>query len=152
MRWMTPSCPSYCSTTSRWCCTRMAIDGHTVLTGSFNFTTQAEHENAENLLILRGQRELARQYRADFDAHKAHSRAAFPQAHHTSAEHRRHRERSGVPRAAQGQSLKPASQHGSDWPFGATSTDGPDDAAVPSARLGLCQASGGGFVQRGEPG
>jgi phosphatidylserine/phosphatidylglycerophosphate/cardiolipin synthase-like enzyme len=65
----------------------MLIDGHVVITGSFNFTNQAEHENAENLLILRGQRELARQYRADFEVHKAHSRAASPQAH--PAAHRR---------------------------------------------------------------
>jgi phosphatidylserine/phosphatidylglycerophosphate/cardiolipin synthase-like enzyme len=52
------------------------IDGHTVLTGSFNFTNQAEHENAENLLVLRGQHDLARRYRADFHAHEAHSRPA----------------------------------------------------------------------------
>ena len=31
----------------------VVIDGRTVLTGSFNFTRQAEHENAENLLVLR---------------------------------------------------------------------------------------------------
>jgi len=28
------------------------IDGQTVLTGSFNFTKQAEENNAENLLVI----------------------------------------------------------------------------------------------------
>ena len=32
----------------------MIIDGRTLVTGSFNFTRQAEIENAENLLILKG--------------------------------------------------------------------------------------------------
>ena len=36
----------------------MLIDGRTLLTGSFNFTRQAEIENAENLLILKGHPEL----------------------------------------------------------------------------------------------
>ena len=31
----------------------MMIDGETVVTGSFNFTTQAEEKNAENLLMIR---------------------------------------------------------------------------------------------------
>ena len=34
----------------------MVIDHRTVITGSFNFTHQAEAENAENLLIIKGQR------------------------------------------------------------------------------------------------
>ncbi len=49
------------------------IDGRTVLTGSFNFTRQAEQENAENLLVLRDHREQAALYRANFDAHADHS-------------------------------------------------------------------------------
>ena len=32
----------------------MIIDKHTVITGSFNFTNQAENENAENVVILKG--------------------------------------------------------------------------------------------------
>jgi len=52
------------------------IDGHTVITGSFNFTNQAEHENAENLLILSGHPELVRSYRQNFLDHKAHSEPA----------------------------------------------------------------------------
>lgn len=50
----------------------MVIDGRTVLTGSFNFTNQAEHENAENLLVLRNHPELAAAYRRNFHAHHAH--------------------------------------------------------------------------------
>ena len=53
----------------------MVIDGRTVITGSFNFTKQAEHENAENLLILRDHRELAIRYRDNFFAHRSHCRA-----------------------------------------------------------------------------
>ena len=44
----------------------IVIDGATVITGSFNFTHQAEIENAENLLILDGLPELARQFHANF--------------------------------------------------------------------------------------
>lgn len=54
----------------------MVIDGRTVVTGSFNFTRQAEHENAENLLILKGHSELIGNYRKYFSEHKGHSRAA----------------------------------------------------------------------------
>jgi len=53
----------------------MVIDGRTVLTGSFNFTRQAEHENAENLLVLRNHRALAARYRANFHAHREHCHA-----------------------------------------------------------------------------
>jgi len=53
----------------------MVIDRHTVLTGSFNFTNQAEHENAENLLVLRHYSDLSAAYRQNFTAHKEHARA-----------------------------------------------------------------------------
>ena len=53
----------------------MIIDRRTLVTGSFNFTNQAEHENAENLLILKGHGELVTQYRNNFFAHKSHCRA-----------------------------------------------------------------------------
>ena len=52
----------------------MVLDGHTVLTGSFNFTNQAEEHNAENLLVLRNYTDLAAVYRRNFLAHKEHSR------------------------------------------------------------------------------
>jgi phosphatidylserine/phosphatidylglycerophosphate/cardiolipin synthase-like enzyme len=51
----------------------MIIDQRTLITGSFNFTHQAEGENAENLLIVKGHPELVRSYRQDFLVHKSHS-------------------------------------------------------------------------------
>jgi phosphatidylserine/phosphatidylglycerophosphate/cardiolipin synthase-like enzyme len=53
----------------------MIIDKKVLITGSFNFTNQAEHENAENLLILRGDPDLLAAYRQNFLAHKGHSKA-----------------------------------------------------------------------------
>jgi phosphatidylserine/phosphatidylglycerophosphate/cardiolipin synthase-like enzyme len=50
------------------------IDYDTVITGSFNFTKAAEERNAENLLILRGDADLAAKYRANFELHLSHSR------------------------------------------------------------------------------
>src|SRR5205807_8441229 len=44
----------------------MVIDRRTVLTGSFNFTRQAEHENAENLLVLHHHRDMVAAYRQNF--------------------------------------------------------------------------------------
>jgi len=52
------------------------IDKRTIITGSFNFTNQAEHENAENLLVIRGHPELPRHYRENFFKHKAHCKKA----------------------------------------------------------------------------
>ena len=53
----------------------MVLDHRTLLTGSFNFTHQAENENAENLLVLKGHPALAAAYRANFILHKSHARA-----------------------------------------------------------------------------
>ena len=50
----------------------MVIDDQTVITGSFNFTTAAEEDNAENLLILHN-RKLAQKYIANWHTHAAHS-------------------------------------------------------------------------------
>jgi phosphatidylserine/phosphatidylglycerophosphate/cardiolipin synthase-like enzyme len=52
------------------------VDGKVVITGSYNFTNQAEGENAENMIILKGLPELARQYRDNFMKHKAHCKPA----------------------------------------------------------------------------
>jgi phosphatidylserine/phosphatidylglycerophosphate/cardiolipin synthase-like enzyme len=52
----------------------MVLDSRTVITGSFNFTHQAENENAENLLIIKGHPELVSAYRKDFTGHKSHAR------------------------------------------------------------------------------
>lgn len=54
----------------------MVIDKKTVITGSFNFTNQAEQENAENLLILKGNPDLVEEYRKSYFVHKAHSKPA----------------------------------------------------------------------------
>jgi hypothetical protein len=48
------------------------IDRCTLITGSFNFTRQAENENAENLLILKGSAHVLDSYVENFLAHKAH--------------------------------------------------------------------------------
>lgn len=44
----------------------MVIDAKTVITGSFNFTKAAETKNAENILILRNNPELAKLYTQDW--------------------------------------------------------------------------------------
>jgi phosphatidylserine/phosphatidylglycerophosphate/cardiolipin synthase-like enzyme len=54
----------------------MIIDQRVLATGSFNFTKQAEGENAENLLLLSGQADLIKRYRDNFFHHKAHCKAA----------------------------------------------------------------------------
>jgi phosphatidylserine/phosphatidylglycerophosphate/cardiolipin synthase-like enzyme len=51
------------------------VDGSTVVTGSFNFTKQAENENAENLLVIAGRPSLAAAYEKNFELHLSHSPA-----------------------------------------------------------------------------
>jgi phosphatidylserine/phosphatidylglycerophosphate/cardiolipin synthase-like enzyme len=58
----------------------MLIDRTTVVTGSFNFTHQAEAENAENLLIIKGNTALAKSYRDHFAEHKGHCAQPQPKA------------------------------------------------------------------------
>ncbi len=58
----------------------MIIDRRTLLTGSFNFTHQAESENAENLLVVKGHPALLNAYRENFLAHKAHAQAPTTRA------------------------------------------------------------------------
>jgi len=50
----------------------IVIDGATVITGSFNFTKNAEENNAENLLVIRSP-DLAAKYTANWKAHADHS-------------------------------------------------------------------------------
>jgi phosphatidylserine/phosphatidylglycerophosphate/cardiolipin synthase-like enzyme len=40
----------------------IVVDGVTVETGSFNYTTAAEEHNAENVLVLRADPQVAEQY------------------------------------------------------------------------------------------
>ena len=69
----------------------MVIDGQTVITGSFNFTTAAEENNAENLLVIRSP-DLAAKYTANWQAHAAHSdpyegkTQGYSETHHAAAE------------------------------------------------------------------
>ena len=50
----------------------MIIDEETVITGSFNFTGQAEEHNAENLLVIHDHG-VAETYLANWHGHEAHS-------------------------------------------------------------------------------
>jgi phosphatidylserine/phosphatidylglycerophosphate/cardiolipin synthase-like enzyme len=50
----------------------MILDGQVVITGSFNFTKQAETSNAENLLVIRD-RQIAERYLENWHDHEAHS-------------------------------------------------------------------------------
>lgn len=51
----------------------MIIDGGTLITGSFNFTKAADEKNAENLLIIKGNKPLVDSYIQNFNGHKGHS-------------------------------------------------------------------------------
>jgi phosphatidylserine/phosphatidylglycerophosphate/cardiolipin synthase-like enzyme len=57
----------------------MIIDPDTercaVVTGSFNFTFAAQYRNAENVLVLRSNRELAKAYLENWQRHRSHSSA-----------------------------------------------------------------------------
>ena len=51
----------------------MIIDKATLITGSFNFSKAVEESNAENLLILKGNKHLVDRYIQNFEVHKGHS-------------------------------------------------------------------------------
>jgi phosphatidylserine/phosphatidylglycerophosphate/cardiolipin synthase-like enzyme len=51
----------------------MIMDNKTLITGSFNFTKQAEVENAENLLIFKDNPALVEKYVRNFNEHLDHS-------------------------------------------------------------------------------
>lgn len=63
----------------------MIIDRGTIITGSFNFTHQAEAENAENLLVIKGHGTLVKAYMGSFGVHKAHSQAPGTKTVHQAA-------------------------------------------------------------------
>lgn len=52
----------------------MLIDGKVLITGSFNFTSQAEDTNGENLLIIRNHPKLYGAYLAQFEQHLKHAK------------------------------------------------------------------------------
>jgi phosphatidylserine/phosphatidylglycerophosphate/cardiolipin synthase-like enzyme len=66
----------------------MIVDHRTLITGSFNFTHQAEVENAENLLVIKGHPQLVNAYRENFIMHKSHCQAPAAKAAHP-AQHRK---------------------------------------------------------------
>lgn len=49
-----------------------------LITGSFNFTFAAQNRNAENVLVLRGNPELAQAFFANWVLHREHALAAHP--------------------------------------------------------------------------
>jgi phosphatidylserine/phosphatidylglycerophosphate/cardiolipin synthase-like enzyme len=51
----------------------MILDRSTLITGSFNFTKAAEEKNAENLLLIKGNKALVDRYIRNFEEHKRHS-------------------------------------------------------------------------------
>jgi len=52
----------------------MVIDGRTVITGSFNFTKAAQSRNAENVLIVSDDPEIAASYRQNWERRASASR------------------------------------------------------------------------------
>ncbi len=66
----------------------MIVDGEVVITGSFNFSRNAEENNAENLLIIRS-KDVATRYTANWQEHAKHSDAfeGEPAAKTKSANH-----------------------------------------------------------------
>ena len=60
----------------------MVIDDGTqevvVVTGSYNFTRSAQHMNAENLLLIRGNLALARRFRQNWERHRVDARVLRP--------------------------------------------------------------------------
>jgi len=66
----------------------MVIDAEVVITGSFNFTRQAEQSNAENLLVIRDKL-IAKRYTENWQAHADHSEPY--EKKETEHAHREHR-------------------------------------------------------------
>ncbi len=52
----------------------MLIDRETIITGSFDFTREAEESSIENLLILKGNPPLAATYLENYTMHREHSK------------------------------------------------------------------------------
>ncbi|HTL29496.1 MAG TPA: phospholipase D family protein [Tepidisphaeraceae bacterium] len=50
------------------------IDGRLIFTGSFNFTTRAEEDNAENLVVIENKPKLQAAYEKNFKEHLGHSK------------------------------------------------------------------------------
>ncbi len=55
----------------------MIIDSSILITGSFNFSSAAEHKNAENLLIVQDEEKILKMYIDNFELHWYHSDPYF---------------------------------------------------------------------------
>ena len=62
------------------------IDGLTLITGSFNFTSNAEKSNAENLLIIRNRPDLYTAYESNLRHHFEHSKQYIERAARASSQ------------------------------------------------------------------
>ena len=51
-----------------------ALPGAAVITGSYNFTRAAQQSNAENVVVLSGNRAIAERFLANFEKHRSESR------------------------------------------------------------------------------
>ncbi len=50
------------------------IDDTTLITGSFNFSNNAEYNNGENLMVIKKNSCIIKEYKKDFIKHKEHSK------------------------------------------------------------------------------
>lgn len=50
------------------------IDGKVLITGSFNFSNNAEYSNGENIIIIKNSSCIITEYKKDFIKHKEHSK------------------------------------------------------------------------------
>jgi phosphatidylserine/phosphatidylglycerophosphate/cardiolipin synthase-like enzyme len=55
------------------------VDDKTVITGSFNFSLNAQQRNAENIVIITGVPKIAKAYRENWQQHWEHSEPLQPQ-------------------------------------------------------------------------
>ncbi len=79
----------------------IVIDRGVVITGSFNFTKQAENSNAENLLVIRD-KVIAEKYTANWQGHAGHSRNYEAKEQGYSEAHRTERPADPAPAAVSG--------------------------------------------------
>jgi phosphatidylserine/phosphatidylglycerophosphate/cardiolipin synthase-like enzyme len=56
----------------------MLIDGHIIITGSFNFSYAAAHFNAENMLVIQNVPTLFKEYQKNFEFHEKSSQQYKP--------------------------------------------------------------------------
>jgi phosphatidylserine/phosphatidylglycerophosphate/cardiolipin synthase-like enzyme len=77
------------------------IDSKVVVTGSFNFTNQAENHNAENLLVITD-KALAEKYTANWQTHAGHSRIYEAKEQGYSETHRLERSADPAPATESG--------------------------------------------------